>query len=195
VLSPNLVPRKDQIMNKQLRVGCVVGVVSGAALFGATTPARATAPPIGELVVCGSVSAAEREATLTAVRAFYGFWDSGDASLLARALAPNFTDRTLPPGRPQGPEGPAFASRQFRAAVPDLRVTVEKMVMAGGYVTVHMTFHGHFSGRMGQTAGGGQPISFIATDLLRVKQGRITDNWHIEDNLTLLRQMGLVPKA
>jgi hypothetical protein len=24
-----------------------------------------------------------------------------------------------------------------------------------------------------------------------VENGRITDNWHIEDNLTLLKQMGL----
>src|SRR5260370_1158908 len=36
-------------------------------------------------------------------------------------------------------QGPAFASRQFRAAVPDLRVTVEKIIVAGAYVTVHMT--------------------------------------------------------
>jgi len=30
--------------------------------------------------------------------------------LLKQAIAENFTDRTLPPGRP---EGPAFASRQY----------------------------------------------------------------------------------
>jgi hypothetical protein len=34
------------------------------------------------------------------------------------------------------------------------------------------------------------PQDFIATDLLKVTNGRITDNWHIEDNLTLLTQMG-----
>jgi hypothetical protein len=34
-------------------------------------------------------------------------------------------------------------------------------------------------------------ISFIATGLVKVEDGRITDNWHIEDNLTLLKQMGI----
>ena len=29
--------------------------------------------------------------------------------------------------------------------------------------------------------------------LLRVQDGRITDNWHLGDNLTFLRQVGLVP--
>jgi predicted ester cyclase len=102
-----------------------------------------------------------------------------------------FTDRTLPPGRPQGPEGPAFASRQFRAAVADLKVVLEKVIVAGDYVTVHMSFTGHFTGKLGQTQGKGQPIDFIATDLVKVEDGRITDNWHIEDNLTLLKEMGI----
>ena len=122
---------------------------------------------------------------------FYEFWNTGDVALLKQAVAENFTDRTLPPGRPQGPEGPVFASRQFRAAVPDLKVTVEKMIVADDYVTVHMRLTGHFTGTFGQAPGKGQPILFIATDLLKVENGRITNNWHIEDNLTLLQQMGI----
>ena len=128
---------------------------------------------------------------MKAVRAFYDFWNTGDETLLKQAIAENFTDRTLPPGRPQGPEGPAFASRQFRAGVPDLKVTVEKMIVADNYVTVHMSFTGHFTGAFGGTQGKGQPIDFIATDLVKVANGRITDNWHIEDNLTLLQEMGV----
>jgi predicted ester cyclase len=146
---------------------------------------------INDLVVAEPVSDAQREATMKAVRAFYDFWNTGDEALLNEAIAPNFIDHTLPPGRPQGPEGPAFASRQFRAAVPDLKVTVEKMIVAGAYVTVHMSFTGHFTGRFGQTQGKGQPTPFIATDLVKIENGRITDNWHIEDNLTLLQEMGV----
>ena len=70
---------------------------------------------------------------------------SGDDAGLKRAIAPSFIDHTLPSGRPQGLEGPAFASHQFRAAVPDLAVRLEKMIVAGDYVTVHMIFIGHFS--------------------------------------------------
>ena len=150
---------------------------------------------INDLVVAEPVSDAQREATMKAVRAFYDFWNTGDEALLNEAIAPNFIDHTLPPGRPQGPEGPAFASRQFRAAVPDLKVTVEKMIVAGAYVTVHMSFTGHFTGRFGQTQGKGQPTPFIATDLVKIENGRITDNWHIEDNLTLLQEMGVAKVA
>jgi predicted ester cyclase len=75
--------------------------------------------------------------------------------------------------------------------VPDLKVTVEKMILAGDYVTVHMRFAGHFTGMFGQAQGKGQPIAFTATDLVKIRNGRITDNWHIEDNLTLLQEMGV----
>ena len=143
---------------------------------------------INDLVIADQIPEAQRDAAVKAVRTFYDFWNTGDDALLKEAIAPNFTDHTLPPDRPQGP---AFASRQFRAAVPDLKVTVEKMIVAGDYVTVHMKFTGHFTGKFGQTQGKSQPIAFIATDLVKVENGRIADNWHIEDNLTLLQEMGV----
>jgi predicted ester cyclase len=55
-------------------------------------------------------------------------------------------------------------------------------------------FTGHFTGTFGQLQGKDQSIAFIATDLLKVTDGRITDNWHIEDNLTLMRQLGVFPQ-
>src|SRR5260221_1092099 len=169
------------------------GVQLVAALtFSVSTPAfAADGVKINDLVVAASMPEAQREATMKAVRAFYDFWNTGDEALLKEAIAPNFTDRTLPPGRPQGPEGPAFAARRFRAAVPDLKVVVEKMIVAGDYITVHMNFTGHFTGRFRHRKGKGQPIPFLATDLVKIQNARLTDNWHIEDNLTLLQEMGV----
>ena len=48
------------------------------------------------------------------------------------------------------------------------------MVVADDYVTVHMVFKGHFTGSFGHSEGQGQVIDFNATDLLKVKDGRIT---------------------
>ena len=173
--------------NRSLSLGFLAALT-----FSLSSPALAAdSVTINDLVIASQIPEVQRDATVKAVRAFYDFWNTGDEALLKEAIAPNFTDHTLPPGRPQGPEGPAFASRQFRVAVPDLKVTVEKMIVAGDYVTVHMRFGGHFTGRFGQTQGEGQPIPFIATDLVKIENGRITDNWHIEDNLTLLTQMGV----
>ena len=175
-------------MRKTLLTAAALGVLMTAAVQGA---AHADPVTIDEIILSGDEPAAGTGETLAAAKAFYQFWNDGDEATLKRAIAPTFTDHTLPAGRPQGPEGPAFASRTFRKAVPDLKVEVKTMIVAGDYVTVHMLFTGHFTGSFGKAEGKGQPIDFIATDLIKIADGHITDNWHIEDNLTLLAKMGI----
>lgn len=58
---------------------------------------------------------------------------------------PNLHRPPLPQGRP---EGPAFASRQFRAAVPDLKVTVEKDDHRRGLCHRPHELTGHFTGTL-----------------------------------------------
>ena len=36
------------------------------------------------------------------------------------------------------------------------------------------------------------PARTVATDIYRISDGRIAENWHIEDNLTLQQQLGLI---
>ncbi|WP_454723339.1 MULTISPECIES: ester cyclase [Cupriavidus] len=130
-------------------------------------------------------------AVLLAARRYATFWHTGDERYATLALDPGFTDRTLPPGRAQGLPGPLQASKEFRAAVPDLSADMEDVVIAGDRAAVHLRFRGHFTGQFGDTRGQGQAIDFQAFDLYRVANGKIVENWHLEDNLTLLRQMGV----
>jgi predicted ester cyclase len=143
-----------------------------------------------------SIPAPRREAVSLTARRYYAFWDTGDVLYAKSVLAPDFVDRTLPAGRPQGPDGPVFASRNFRAAVPDLHVQVEEMLIVGDRVIGRLRFTGHFTRTFGDGAaarqGDGRAIDFIATDIYRIANGRIVENWHLEDNLTLLQQLGAV---
>jgi len=145
------------------------------------------------LIVDRSLLKAQIDSQILAARRYDTFWSIGDEALARAALAPNFVDDTLPIGRPQGIRGPLAASRFMRLAIPDLRCEIEQMIVAGDRVVAHLRFHGHFTGRFGQIQGQGQTINFIATDIYRVADGRIAENWHIEDNLTLQQQLGLVP--
>lgn len=147
-----------------------------------------------EMIVSRELSPAQREEVLRPVEAFYAFWATGDEGLLAQAISPQFTDHTLPAGRPQGPSGPAAASKAFLTAVPDLSVRVVQRLVVEDRVVSHLRFTGHFTGSFAGKAGSGQPVDFIATDIVRVQGGKITDNWHLEDNLTFLQQIGVVPR-
>lgn len=144
-----------------------------------------------------SGAAATDKVVLTA-RRYAAFWQSGDPALARLALADDFTDRSLPAGRPQGLAGPLQASQVFHAAVPDLKVAIDEMLVAGDRVSLRLHFTGRFTGVFptphAVVQGQGQAIDFHAFDLYQVNaQGRISDNWHLEDNLTLLRQLGVLP--
>jgi predicted ester cyclase len=145
-------------------------------------------------LIAGGVSAAKLAALLRPVNAFYGFWTNGSPALLAQAAGADFTDHTLPVGRAQGLAGLRAASETDLTAVPDLKVTVVQRVVAGDRVVSHLRIAGHFTGSFHGRKGAGQTVDFIATDILRVSAGRITDNWHLEDNLTFLQQIGVVAK-
>src|ERR1700688_4454014 len=144
------------------------------------------------LIVDHSLPTAQVNSQVIAARRYDTFWNTGDEALARAALAPNFIDSTLPTGRQQGLAGPLAASKLVRAAIPDLSCEIEQMIVAGDRVVAHLRFQGHFTGHFGQTQGDGQKINFIATDIYRIVDGHIAENWHIEDNLTLQQQLGLI---
>jgi len=140
-----------------------------------------------------AASVVHADPVVDAARTYAAFWNTGDPVLARKALSPSFIDRTLPAGRVQGVEGPLQASSGFRTAVPDLKAEATHIIPNGEYVSVRLHFTGHFSGRFGEVQGRGQAIDFQAFDLYHVVDGRIAENWHLEDNLTLLQQMGIMP--
>lgn len=171
----------------------LTGILLTALAFGpahAATDSQLVQPRV--LVIDPSLGATQAEASVLAARRYGSFWDNGEEALARAALAPDFIDRTLPPGRAQGVEGPLAASKFVRAAVPDMRADIEQMIVTGDRVVVHLHFHGHFTGRFKNVQGKGQAVDFIATDIYRIGNGRITDNWHLEDNLAFLQQLGVI---
>ena len=168
-----------------------------AALIACSTAVAQTKQPLGkpdvQIIAAGMPHEQQVMLSRTA-RAFYEFWNTNNAETLKPVISPNFTDRDLPAGRPQGPTGPIFANTQFRKAVPDLNCEVTQQIIAGDRVVSNLRFTGHFTGSFGALQGTGQPVDFVATDILRIDSGKITDNWHLEDNLTFLQQIGAVKK-
>jgi predicted ester cyclase len=143
-----------------------------------------------QLIMDNSLPQTQLKTNEAVAREYASFWNTGNETLARDALAANFVDKTPPEGRKPGPEGAILASRAFRTAVPDLRCDVEQMIISGNRVVSHLHFHGTFTGTFGKLKGKGQKIDFIATDIYEIADGKIVANWHIEDNLTLMKQLG-----
>jgi predicted ester cyclase len=162
-----------------------------------TRPAVAAEPVLitpKVLIADPGATPAQVQAQTLAARRYATFWSSGDPALAREALAPDFMDRALPPGRAQGIAGPLAASIAFHSAVPDLNCDVQQMIVSGDRVVSHLRFTGHFTGTFNGVKGQGQAVNFIATDIYRIADGRIAENWHLEDNLTFLQQIGVIAR-
>ena len=182
---------KNMILNQSLAHS-----LSLIAVFVATAVASAEEnlpTPRGIILTTGQEQAGQP--AILAARRYAAFWNTGEARYAEAALARNFFDRTLPSGRPQGLKGVLEASENFRAAIPDLRADIEELLVVKDRAVVGYLFTGHFTGKFKDLKGDGHEISFRAVDIYRVQNGQISDNWHLEDNLSLMQQLGaLNPK-
>jgi predicted ester cyclase len=165
----------------------LIAVLAGAAV----ACAEETLPtPRSTILAAGREQAAQP--VILAAQRYAAFWNTGEARYAEAALAQNFVDRTLPSGRPQGLNGVLEASKNFRAAIPDLKAEIEELLVVNDRAVVRYTFMGHFTGTFKDVKGDGRDISFRAVDIYRVQNGQIFDNWHLEDNLLLMQQLGVV---
>lgn len=160
-----------------------------------TTLRSATAqdiPKIRSLTVDRSLSHAEAQQMIRAGQLFYAFWNTGNEKYLQQAVSADFHDNTLPPGRPQGFTGLPFASANFRKAVPDLRCSIEDLIISRDKIVCRQIYTGHNTGRVMGHQPSGHAIQFFAIDILHVRDGKIYEDWHLEDNLSFLQQSGVV---
>jgi predicted ester cyclase len=130
--------------------------------------------------------------TILASQKYATFWNTGKEEYALQALSANFTDRNLPEGRKQGIEGVLAASKIFRTAVPNLKAEMKELIVNNDKAVVQYQFTGNFTGKFNELQGQGQPIDFVAVDIYTVKNEKITENWHLEDNFTLLSKMGVL---
>jgi predicted ester cyclase len=109
-------------------------------------------------------------------------------------LAPDFVIYD-PPSSGMEPNREGFRQMftGFRAAFPDLHMTIEAEFAAGDYV-IHRgyttaTHKGEFQG----IAATGKQIKVKYIDIWRVANGKAMENWVQLDMLGLMQQLGVVP--
>lgn len=115
-----------------------------------------------------------------------------DLGVVDELLAADFVDHSVPPGLPHDREGVKMQFAMFYRAFPDLHVVVHDQVAEGDQVVTRKTFHGTHQGDLMGIPPTGRPVAFDVIDILRVRDGKITDHWNVVDQLGLLHQIGAI---
>jgi steroid delta-isomerase-like uncharacterized protein len=162
---------------------------------GGPAAARQTPPAAG--TPCPTTTPAENEALVR--RVYEEAWGRGDLAVVDEVLADDYVNHLPRLARtsaaaPRGPAAVAENTRRFRTDFPDLRVTVEALVAEGDTVAVRMTFAGTQRDPLDAIGAPatGRRMERAVWAFARVACGKIAEEWLLPDNLTMLRQLGIV---
>jgi len=106
---------------------------------------------------------------------------------------PSFVNHSSPPGVPSDREGGKMFLAGFLNAFPDARFTVEDMVAEGDQVVTKKTFSGTHEDEFFGIPATGKPVTLTFVDIMRVRNGRITEHWLCMDQLSFMQQLGVIP--
>ncbi|MCU1540375.1 MAG: hypothetical protein JWM01_1322 [Arthrobacter sp.] len=122
--------------------------------------------------------------------------ESGNLALIDELALDGYVDHEEAlPGQPSGKEGVRYFVNAMRTAFPDIRVKeMEPKVLADNMEACHVVLAGTHQGDMAGIAGTGKSVEFGCTDIIRVEDGKVAEHWGTTDNLTLMQQIGAVPR-
>jgi len=113
----------------------------------------------------------------------------GDFAVFDELLDPAFIDHTPPPGVLPTRDGVRQLYRSFRSAFPDMVATIEFQTGEGDLVTTRKTYKGIHKGEFLGIPATGRTVSFDVIDVLRVRDGRVTDHWGVMNIASLMQQL------
>jgi steroid delta-isomerase-like uncharacterized protein len=116
----------------------------------------------------------------------------GQIDLLAELIAADHVGHD-PLGDHYGREGLRIVVAEYRAAFPDLRVTVEDLVTESDKVVHRFTLRGTHVGPFMGIPPTGRLLTVAGIAIDRFTDGKVAESWVSLDALNLLRQLGAAP--
>lgn len=121
------------------------------------------------------------------------FSAGGDLSVLDEFVAADVVNHTAPPDMQHGRENLRQLAQLWRAAFPDLKVTIDDVVAEGDLVAVAWTGGGTHLGDLFGIPPTGKHAVMSGIEFNRMQDGRIVERWGNNDQLGLFVQLGLAP--
>lgn len=117
----------------------------------------------------------------------------GNEAVADRIIAADFFDHTNPPGMQSGLDGHKAIVRLFRAAFPDQWWHIEDLIAEGDRAVARTTMRGTHLGDFFGIPPTGRRVEMSGVHILRIANGRIAEHWGSNDDLGMMRQLGVIP--
>lgn len=129
------------------------------------------------------------------VKEFYEeLFNKGNISVIDKLLSPDFIDHSFGPGKEAGIEEVKKSFKDyFFMAFSDIYVRIEDMIGENDKVVSRIRWEGTHVGTFMDIGATRKRVSIPVMDIMIIKNGKITDRWGVEDNLSLFQQLGVIP--
>ena len=114
----------------------------------------------------------------------------GNFDVFEELFADDFVDHTPQPNTTRDKEGVRKLYSYIRAAFPDFHAEIHWQLADGDCVTTYKTYHGTHEGPFLGIAPTHRKIHFETVDVMRVRNGKITEHWGVANLLFLMQQIG-----
>ncbi len=133
------------------------------------------------------------EANKALWRRFYEeVWERGNTDFAYEVFAEDYVRHDLrATAALSGPAGQKKIADDFRAAFPDLRVTVDFVFGEDEWVVGRWTATGTHTGVWGEIEPTGRSMTFSAVNVCRFENGKVAEIWNHRDDLGLMEQIGV----
>jgi len=125
------------------------------------------------------------------VRNLFAAIDGGKLDRVRELVAEDLSLYPLGVSQVLSRDGLLQAIREFYTAFPDNTHVIEQTLAADDRVAVMLTQHATSKGAYEGAAPTGQRVTIPAIHIMRFQKGRVREWWALEDNLGLMRQLGL----
>ena len=117
-----------------------------------------------------------------------------DAEALAEVIAADSIDHSAPPDEPQGLEGATRAMLWLGRVFSDQRWQIHKVVAESDTVVLHCTHHARHTGELMGIPPTGRVVAYDYVHIVRFLGGQVVEHWGVRDDMTLMRQLGVLPE-
>jgi len=117
-------------------------------------------------------------------------WDRKNLTAIDEFLAPNYKRYRSPTGEPLTRDGQKQLLNTFRAAFPDIQLTVEEIIAEDDRIAFRSTIRGTHQGEFLGIVPTGKPIMVGLVDVIHIENGKFVEQWGGPDLLDLLQQLG-----
>jgi len=130
------------------------------------------------------------------VKSFYPLFEKSDWAAIENLVAPDFKDHNpmMTPGAPFNKDTLMKYLKMNKDAFPDMKFEILHAAADGDHVFVHYHFTGTNTGSMMGMPATNKKVDYMGVDLVRVKDSVAIEHWDYGDNVTYMKQMGMIPE-